>query len=155
MLLIGQVAQESGVAASAIRYYEELGLVQPIERRSGRRLYGEQAVNRLKAVRAAREAGFSLEEIGRLLDSQRDGTDEWRELVEAKIDSVEALVDRLRTVTEMLRDSLTCSCRAWDECSIPLARRTVAPSPTAAKATEGGRRHGRRPERLTAGRNRA
>lgn len=118
MLLIGEVADRSGVAASAIRYYEGLGLVEPVRRESGRRLFGDQAPNRLRAIAAAREAGFTLEEIRRLLDSQTEGTDEWRTLVEAKISSAEALVDRLQGIAEILRDSLCCGCRAWDECSI-------------------------------------
>lgn len=118
MLLIGEVADRSGVAASAIRYYEELGLVRPVRRESGRRLFGDQAPNRLRAIAAAREAGFTLEEIRRLLDSQTEGTDEWRALVENKVSSVEALVDRLQGIAKVLRDSLGCGCRAWDECSI-------------------------------------
>ena len=60
MLLIGEVAQRAGVATSAIRYYEELGLIEPAGRDSGRRLFPESAPRRLRAITAAREAGFSL-----------------------------------------------------------------------------------------------
>jgi MerR family redox-sensitive transcriptional activator SoxR len=118
MLLIGEVAEQAGVATSAIRYYEELGLVRPLRRESGRRLFGDEAAARLRSITAAREAGFSLEEIRRLLDSQSGGTGEWRTLVEAKIASVEERVERLRAVAQILRDSLECGCRAWDECPI-------------------------------------
>ena len=118
MLLIGEVSEKPGVATSAIRYYEELGLIRPLQRVSGRRLFGDEAAARLRAITAAREAGFSLEEIRRLLDSQSEGTREWRTLVEAKIASVEERVDRLRIVAQILRDSLECGCRAWDECPI-------------------------------------
>jgi len=116
MLLIGEVAGQTGLAPSTIRYYEELGLIEPCRRESGRRLFAEGTTRRLRAVAAAREAGFSLAEIGRLLGSQADGTGEWRSLVEAKIDSVEARVERLQAVARTLRDSLDCGCRAWDQC---------------------------------------
>jgi DNA-binding transcriptional MerR regulator len=118
MLLIGEVAEKAGVATSAIRYYEDLGLIRPLRRESGRRLFSEEVTARLRAITAAREAGFSLQEIGRLFDSQSEGTGEWRTLVEAKIASVDERVERLRAVTRILRDSLECGCRAWDECPI-------------------------------------
>jgi DNA-binding transcriptional MerR regulator len=118
VLLIGEVAERAGLATSAIRYYEELGLLQPAARESGRRLFDESAANRLRAITAAREAGFSLEEIRRLLDSQSEGTETWRELVQAKIDEVGSRIVRLQTIEQTLRDSLECGCRAWDECPI-------------------------------------
>jgi MerR family redox-sensitive transcriptional activator SoxR len=114
------------VAPSAIRYYEEIGLVEPAGRESGRRLFPESTANRLRAIAAAQEAGFTLDEIGRLLNSQAEGRAEWRALVEAKIDEVEARIDRLETIAGTLRDSLTCGCRAWDECPILLRARPVS-----------------------------
>lgn len=116
MLLIGEVAARSGVASSAIRYYEELGLVAPAGRASGRRLFAESAANRVRAIAAAREAGFSLEEIRDLLDSQTEGTEQWRRLVEAKISEVHSRIAQLQTVEATLQSSLSCGCRAWDEC---------------------------------------
>jgi DNA-binding transcriptional MerR regulator len=118
MLLIGEVAERSGLATSAIRYYEELGLVEPVGRESSRRIFAESAVNRLVAIAAAREAGFSLEEIRSLLDSQKEGTDLWRLLVEAKIAEVRSRINRLRAIEVTLLDSLTCGCSAWDQCPI-------------------------------------
>jgi MerR family redox-sensitive transcriptional activator SoxR len=126
MLLIGELAQRAGMAPSAIRYYEEIGLVEPAGRESGRRLFPESMANRLRAITAAQEAGFTLEEIRRLLNSQAEGRGEWRALVEAKIDEVEARLDRLRTIAATLRESLTCGCRAWDEC--PIVLRSSLPS---------------------------
>ena len=120
MLLIGEIAQQSGLAPSAIRYYEELGLIEPAGRASGRRLFPESAAQRLRAITAAREAGFSLEEIHRLLDSQAEGTDEWVGLVEAKIADLGDRIKRLRVIRATLRDSLTCGCRVWDDCPILL-----------------------------------
>lgn len=118
MLLIGEVAQRAGLATSAIRYYEELGLVQPIGRAAGRRLFDESTANRLRAIAAAQEAGFTLDEIRRLLDSQADGGAAWRDLVVAKITEVQARIERLQAIAATLHHSLQCGCRAWDECPI-------------------------------------
>ena len=118
MLLIGDVAGRTGLTVSAIRYYEACGLVAPVRRASGRRVFDDGAVARLRVVSAARRAGFSLQEIGRLLDSRGDGSGEWRSVVEAKIDATEVRIEALRDVARALRDSLACRCRAWDDCPV-------------------------------------
>ena len=135
VLSIGEVAARSGLATSAIRYYEELGLVQPVARQSGRRLFAESAANRMRAVTAAREAGFSLDEIRRLLNSQVEGTEVWRDLVEEKITQLSTRIERLRAVETLLRDSLTCGCRAWDDCPILLGACQPAPATASGNAT--------------------
>jgi DNA-binding transcriptional MerR regulator len=118
VLLIGELAARCGVAPSAIRYYEELGLVQPAGRQSGRRLFAESAAKRVRAIIAAREAGFSLEVIRSLFDSQAEGSEAWRGLVEAKIGELRSRIERLQAIEVILRDSLTCDCRAWEDCQI-------------------------------------
>lgn len=67
LLSIGELAERSGVAATALRYYDELGLVRPIARVSGRRRYSAAAVAEVGAIRFLREVGFSLREIGTLM----------------------------------------------------------------------------------------
>lgn len=118
MLLIGEVAEMSGLATSAIRYYEQLGLIDPPARHNGRRLFADNAWSRLKAITAARDAGFSLDEVRRLLDSQAEGTDDWRALVEEKIREVEDRAERLAAISSILRESLECGCSAWDQCTL-------------------------------------
>ena len=65
---IGEVARRAGVSPSAIRYYESVGLVEPERRSSGRRLYGEVAVERLALISFAKGAGFTLDEVRQLID---------------------------------------------------------------------------------------
>ena len=118
MLMIGEVAELAGVSTSAIRYYEQLGLIGPAPRESGRRVFPENAWSRLKAITAARDAGFSLDEVRRLLDSQAEGTQDWRALVEEKIRDVQERAQRLGAIAEILRESLECGCSAWDHCTL-------------------------------------
>lgn len=72
LLLVTEVAAEVGLTARAVRYYEELGLLKPAARSEGAyRLYDDDDVDRLRFIRGLRDdAGFSLAEIGRLLEDE-------------------------------------------------------------------------------------
>lgn len=117
MLSIGELAARSGVAVSAIRYYEELGLVAPAQRVSGRRQFDESALDRLRAIAAAQEAGFQLAEIATLLDGAPR-----RELVVEKLAEVRARIRRLQRVAEALEQAAECGCSSLDHCPIVVRR---------------------------------
>nr|WP_315248954.1 MerR family transcriptional regulator [uncultured Duganella sp.] len=66
---IGELARKSGIAASAIRFYEEQGLLAPVSRTpSGYRQYASNAPDRLKLIQGAKRLGFTLEVIRDMLD---------------------------------------------------------------------------------------
>lgn len=70
---IGDVARASQVSAKMIRYYEQIGLIPPADRTaSGYRDYGPGDVHMLRFIRRARDLGFSIPEIGELLELWRD-----------------------------------------------------------------------------------
>ena len=71
-LTIGDLAHRAGLATSAIRYYERVGLLPPAARVSGQRRYGEDDVARLAFIGAAQHAGFTLAEIRELADRADD-----------------------------------------------------------------------------------
>ncbi len=69
LLTIGQLAKEAGVPISTVRYYEGRGLLEPEERTASRyRLYGPDALHRLRFIRAAQTSGFTLEDTSKLLE---------------------------------------------------------------------------------------
>ncbi len=73
-LTIGQLAKRAGLRTSALRYYEEQGLLAPVGRtESGYRLYAPEAEQTLRFIQRAQRLGFSLANIRALLDSQQDG----------------------------------------------------------------------------------
>lgn len=120
-LTIGQAASQAGVRASAIRYYETVGLIPKPERVSGQRRYDEDVVRRLGVIAVAKEAGFSLDEIRTLLDSADRGEPAHRELrtlAERKLSEVDALIERAEAVREWLRAAKSCGCGSLEACRL-------------------------------------
>ena len=112
-LTIGQVADRTGLAVSAIRYYDDIGLLDPLERVGGKRRFPLSAVGRISFVRRSQEAGFSLDEIVLILD---DTTGGWRELVDAKRRDLLERRARLDTMIDMLSEISDCGCEIVAEC---------------------------------------
>jgi MerR family mercuric resistance operon transcriptional regulator len=103
-LTIGTFAAEASVNVETVRYYQRRGLLaQPDRPAGGARRYGPSDVARVKFVKAAQRLGFSLDEIGTLLQLQ-DGTHcgEARTLAQHKLDDVRAKLAALRRVDSVL-----------------------------------------------------
>lgn len=110
-LTIGRLATEAGVGIDTVRYYERAGLLPPPPRRaSGYREYPADAVARLRFIRRAKELGFTLVEIGELLQlSGRGGVAEIRAAARHKLDVVEHKLAELQRVRDALH-TLTEAC---------------------------------------------
>ena len=118
-LAISEVARVFGLRTSAIRYYEQIGILPPPLRKSGQRRYGETILFRLAIVQRARETGFTLDEIRELFFGFRPGTPpskRWRELSARKLTELEERVQRLKTMETLLKRLQNCCCDALDEC---------------------------------------
>ena len=112
---IGEVAAQAGLATSAIRYYERLGLLPAARRENGRRVYGEDVRARLAVIQGAVASGFTLKEI-RSLFAGRPYSARLRRLAAAKIDELEHAIERSRTMQGLLRKALRCRCLTLEEC---------------------------------------
>jgi MerR family transcriptional regulator, redox-sensitive transcriptional activator SoxR len=120
LLTIGEVARRAGVRASAIRYYEEAGLLEEPERVSGKRRYDEEALRRLALIGGAKRAGFTLGEIRTLLHGFPAGTgaaQRWQALASKKLDEVDEAIAQLRQTRGLLEEALRCECASLDECA--------------------------------------
>src|SRR5438105_1048980 len=118
-LAISEVARVFGLRTSAIRYYEQIGILPPPLRRSGQRRYGETILFRLAVIQRARETGFTLDEIRELFFGFRPGTappKRWRELSRRKLAELEERMQRLKTMETLLKRLQNCRCDALDEC---------------------------------------
>ncbi len=146
---IGEVSRRSGVSASALRYYEEIGLVRPIGRRGLRRQYDEAVLERLALVALGRAAGFALEEIASIFATDGRPRIDRARLV-ARADELDATIRTLGAMRDGLRHAAVCRAPSHLEC--PTFRRllraaavgafdAVAPLP---RPAGGARRAGKR-----------
>lgn len=120
---IGQASKVSGVSQRMIRHYEQIGLIEPPARRdSGYRDYSDRDVHSLRFIARARDLGFPVPEIGKLLALWRDqgrSSSEVRELALARIDELKA---KEREIAEMRRtlETLAKSCHGDDRPDCPI-----------------------------------
>lgn len=124
MLTIGEVSRRTGLRPSAIRYYEKAGLLPRPARVSGRRQYDADIFEWLSLIALAREAGFTMAEIKRLVKDFKPGTApaaRWRELATRKLDEIDAMVARAERMRAVLRVALDCGCFRLEDCSALLA----------------------------------
>lgn len=118
---IGEVAREGGVATSTIRYYEEIGLLAPPRRVSGRRAYDPSVQERLAVISLAKDAGFTLAEIHVLLlgaGRHRTRKSRWQELAQKKLVELDAVIAEAQQMQALLRDALECNCTRRDSCRL-------------------------------------
>ena len=113
MLAIGEVADATGLAVSAVRYYDEIGVISAAERVGGKRRFTDTTVGRVNFIRRGQDAGFSLDEIRAMLD---DTSGEWRELVDSKVSELVARRAELDQMIEMLAAMQECGCDVVSTC---------------------------------------
>jgi MerR family redox-sensitive transcriptional activator SoxR len=125
LLTISEVARRVGLRSSAIRYYEQLGIVPPAHRVSGQRRYDEAALYRLVTLQRARQMGFTLEEIRQLFFGFRKGTppsSRWKKLSQRKLAELDRLVNEIRAIQLVLQGQGKCGCASLEECGKGLLR---------------------------------
>lgn len=118
-LTISEVARQAGLRASAIRYYESVGLLPPPQRVSGQRRYHPDILRKLAFIQAAQAVGFSVAEMQTLLhelDSNVPLSTRWQSLAQQKLTEVDALILRAQSMKRMLERGLRCGCPDIEQC---------------------------------------
>ena len=105
---IGELARRTGVATSALRYYERIGLLSPAERAGQRRHYSPSSAERVALIRLCQDAGFTLAEIGRLLTAWSRGRRDWDRLAERKIAELDARIADAQRAKQLVTHALEC-----------------------------------------------
>jgi DNA-binding transcriptional MerR regulator len=119
-LAIGEVARQAGIAASALRYYEQVGLVPAPLRLNGRRVYDRSVFDRLAIIAMLQQAGFTVAEMCTFLQDFPEGTppsQRWQALAERKLPAVDALIARATLMKRILEEGLHCQCPSLEECA--------------------------------------
>ena len=119
-MTIGELSRRTGLSPSALRYYEHERLIPTPVRRSGRRVFDDAVLSQLVVVRLARDAGFTIAEVRRLVNEF--GRERWRRLAHRKLGEIRSSAERLRVMTTLLEKLLDCECPDIEFCGRALAR---------------------------------
>ena len=112
---IAEVARASGMAASALRFYEEKGLIAPIGRHGLRRLFDPSVLERLRLITLGRAAGFTLQEIAAMFAADgRPRID--RHKLAARADELDRTIRELGALRNGLRHAAACPARDHMDC---------------------------------------
>lgn len=112
---ISEVAKKSGVAASALRFYERKGLIQSLESDGARRKFSPAVLDQLALIALGQAAGFSLDEIRVMLTPNGEPNID-RAMLAAKADELEQMVVRLKAMIRSLRHAVDCPAPSHAAC---------------------------------------
>lgn len=123
LLSIGALSAATGLRPSALRYYEEVGLIRPSARIGGRRHYEPAILRRLAIIALCQKAGFTVSEIAQFLGAGPRAGAKWRRLAERKLEELNANIERVTTAKRLLEQALECGCA--DPATCELVREAV------------------------------
>ncbi len=119
-ITIGEAARRSGVAASALRFYEERGLVTSHRTGAGHRRYSRAVLRRIAFIVYAQRIGLTLEEIGvelaKLPDNRVPSQHDWSRLIDAWQQRIRARIAELERLEANLDGCIGCGCLSLEHC---------------------------------------
>ena len=142
-LTIGEVARETGLRTSAVRYYESVGLLPAPRRVNGHRRFDSSVVRLLGTVRFAQQAGFTVAEIRTLFHGfGADGppSARWRKLASRKLEELDALVARAERMRLALQTAMRCGCLRIEDCEFDPDHGCTLPGPVPLTRSDARRR---------------
>jgi MerR family redox-sensitive transcriptional activator SoxR len=136
-LTIGEVAEQTGIPPSTLRYYESAGVLPKPKRVGGRRRYDPNVIRLLALLRFARQAGFTVAEMRTLVQGfgpETRPTERWVMLARQKLTELDETVARALRMKRLVEVGLQCDCLRLEDCEIATAQGSSVES-----------RHGPRP----------
>ena len=122
MLPIGRIAERTGLAVSAIRYYEAEGLVRPIRSEAGQRQFRRSDIRRISFVKIAQELGFTLAEIraemARLPEGRTPTKADWEKISRMFRARLDARIAELERTRDKLDGCIGCGCLSLKACAL-------------------------------------
>ena len=107
-LTIGELAARTGVATSALRYWEEVGLLRRPTRVSGQRRYPRSAVGLVGLILSLQDVGFTLREVKALIGSRSRAVDGWRDLAESKLIELDERITKAQYARTAITHAMAC-----------------------------------------------
>jgi MerR family redox-sensitive transcriptional activator SoxR len=121
-LTIGQLSERSGVATSAIRFYEARGLLDSERTTGNQRRYAQSTLRRVAFIRTAQRVGLSLEEIGAALATLPDGrtptTSDWHRISNTWRPRLDEQIRRIELLRDKLDSCIGCGCLSLRSCTL-------------------------------------
>jgi MerR family transcriptional regulator, redox-sensitive transcriptional activator SoxR len=120
LLTISEVARQVGLQPSAIRYYEQIGILPPAQRISGQRRYDTTVLYRLAVIQRAQLTGFTLDEVQQLFfgfGNVTRASERWQRLSRRKLAELDGLMDGIKTMRGLLKKmTRNCRCDTLEQC---------------------------------------
>lgn len=130
-LTIGQLSERSGVATSALRYYEDRGLIRSERTAGNQRRYAQAQLRRVAFIRSAQRVGLALEEIEEALATLPEGRTptkaDWARLSRSWRPRIDEQIERLERLREKLDGCIGCGCLSLRTCALNNPDDEVAP----------------------------
>ena len=119
---IGRLAARTGVAVSAVRFYDERGLVRAYRSEGGRRMFRRSDIRRVSFIRIAQQFGFTIREIGEVLANLPDGRTpteaDWRRIGEGFRAELDRRIETLTRLRDDLDGCIGCGCLSLRRCAL-------------------------------------
>src|SRR3954449_10283035 len=130
-LTIGDLSERSGVATSALRYYESVGLIESTRTTGNQRRYRRIALRRVAFIRSAQRVGLTLDEISEALATLPEGRTptkaDWARLSQSWRPRIDAQIERLERLRDKLDSCIGCGCLSLRTCALSNPDDAVAP----------------------------
>ena len=120
LFAIGEIARRAGVAASTIRYYEQIGLLPPANRVNTKRRYNLSILEKINVIRMAQQAGLTIAEIQTLLHDfpvDTPPSERWETLATKKIVELDEVIQQAQAMKDLLEKTLQCHCVKIEDCA--------------------------------------
>jgi len=121
-LTVGEVAKRSGVAVSAVRFYESIGLIKSRRSRGNHRLYRRDVLRRIAVIKVAQATGMALDDIRQALqalpDERTPTRSDWARLSAAWKADLERRIARLTRLRDQLDRCIGCGCLSMSDCPL-------------------------------------
>lgn len=122
LIAIGEFAKRAGVAASALRFYEEQGLIQSTRTAGKMRQFSSDTLRRVAFIRAAQMAGLDLLEIktalAHLPQQRTPNKQDWQRLSSSWLPTIQGRIDSLVALRDQLTSCIGCGCLSLKACAL-------------------------------------
>ncbi|MDP9810633.1 MerR family redox-sensitive transcriptional activator SoxR [Rhizobium tibeticum] len=122
LLTVGDVAERSGLAVSALHFYEAKGLISSIRSRGNQRRFGRDVLRRVGIIKVAQRVGIPLAEIQAAFDTLPQGrtptASDWQRLSALWKEDLDARINRLVALRDRLTDCIGCGCLSVESCPL-------------------------------------